>query len=294
MCRIEGRRDGLGFVMKERIARPSIVAMALLVAWLETAASAAQPPDSDKPATTTDPTTRAHRAALPASTAAQAINPAARQNAQPLPPSLPSTVSPDIERFVSRSGRDLPPSSAPRAIGPVTRAGGQPTPPSLPSTVSPDIERFAGRNGRDLHSPSPAVASRTGLTARSSGPAPTPPSPLATTLRLKAAPFDPNDVRFPINLATALRLSDARPLIVAAAQARVWVAEAELTQAKVLWIPALNVAFDYLRHDGGGPDFNKGIMTTSEHELLLRRWRPVGGSSPRPMPSTSPWRLGRS
>jgi outer membrane protein TolC len=80
-------------------------------------------------------------------------------------------------------------------------------------------------------------------------------------LQLKAAPFGPNDVRFPINLATALRLSDARPLIVAAAQARVWVAEAELTQAKVLWLPNLNLGFDYIRHDGGGPDFNKGIMT---------------------------------
>ena len=78
---------------------------------------------------------------------------------------------------------------------------------------------------------------------------------------LKAAPAEPTDVRFPINLATALRLSDARPLIVAAAQARVWVAEAELTQAKVLWLPDLNIGFDYIRHDGGGPDFNKGIMT---------------------------------
>ena len=71
----------------------------------------------------------------------------------------------------------------------------------------------------------------------------------------------PNDFRFPINLATALRLSDARPLIVAAAQASVWVAEADLTRAKVLWVPTLNIGFDYIRHDGGGPDFNKGIMT---------------------------------
>ncbi len=71
----------------------------------------------------------------------------------------------------------------------------------------------------------------------------------------------PTDLRFPINLATALRLSDARPLVVAAAQASVWVAEAELTQAKVLWVPTLNIGFDYIRHDGGGPDFNKGILT---------------------------------
>ena len=43
---------------------------------------------------------------------------------------------------------------------------------------------------------------------------------------MKPAPLEPTDFRFPINLATALRLSDARPLIVAAAQARVWIAEA--------------------------------------------------------------------
>ena len=47
----------------------------------------------------------------------------------------------------------------------------------------------------------------------------------------------------------------------AAAQASVWVAEAQLTRAKVLWVPTLNMGFDYTRHDGGGPDFNKGIMT---------------------------------
>jgi outer membrane protein TolC len=80
-------------------------------------------------------------------------------------------------------------------------------------------------------------------------------------LTLRSAPFTSGDLRFPINLAMALRHADARPLIVAAAQARVWVAEADLTRAKVLWLPDLNIAADYLRHDGGGPDFNKGLMT---------------------------------
>ena len=65
-----------------------------------------------------------------------------------------------------------------------------------------------------------------------------------------------------------MRLSDARPLIVAAAQASVWVAEAELTRAKVLWVPTLNFGFDYIRHDGGGPDFNKGIMTAAERNFF--------------------------
>ncbi len=64
-------------------------------------------------------------------------------------------------------------------------------------------------------------------------------SSLEQTLQLKPAPLEPTDVQFPINLATALRLSDARPLIVAAAQASVWVAEAQLTRAKVLWVPAI-------------------------------------------------------
>jgi outer membrane protein TolC len=78
---------------------------------------------------------------------------------------------------------------------------------------------------------------------------------------LDRAPLAPNDLSFPINLATALRLSDARPLVVAAAQASVWVAEAQLTRAKVLWVPQLNLGGDYIRHDGGGPDFNKGLLT---------------------------------
>ncbi len=80
-------------------------------------------------------------------------------------------------------------------------------------------------------------------------------------LKLPPAPLDPTDLGFPINLATALRLSDAQPLILAAAQATVWVAEAQLKRARVLWVPTLMLGFDYTRHDGGGPDFNKGIVT---------------------------------
>ncbi len=87
-------------------------------------------------------------------------------------------------------------------------------------------------------------------------------SPLYAPPDVKLAPMEATDLRFPINLPAALRLSDARPLIVAAAQASVWVAEAELAQARVLWVPTLNIGFDYIRHDGGGPDFNKGILTS--------------------------------
>ncbi len=88
-------------------------------------------------------------------------------------------------------------------------------------------------------------------------------------LRLPAAPMEKTDLRFPINLATALRLSDARPLIVAAAQASVWVAEAQLTRAKVLWVPTLVFGANYTRHDGGGPDINKGVMTASSVNYFM-------------------------
>jgi outer membrane protein TolC len=105
--------------------------------------------------------------------------------------------------------------------------------------------------------PAPAASPRTPAGRQLASAAPS----LDRSFILKSAPTDPKDLRFRINLATALRLSDARPLVVAAAQAGAWASEAELARAKVLWVPTANIGFDYIRHDGGGPDFNKGIMT---------------------------------
>ncbi len=237
--------DGAGFLMKRGIAWPSILIMALILPWVGAASCLAQ-----SPATAAASPPRAKPAATPTPT----VDLAARQGERSLPPALPSTVSPAIERFVRQIGRELPP--GPPALPPPIRPpdanrGGRTGPvptPVFPPRVNPlesvDIE--------DLLPPPPSF----GGTAPSPGP-----NPLATGLTLRPAPAEPSDVRLPINLATALRLSDARPLVIAAAQASVWVAEAQLTRAKVLWVPALNVAVDYLRHDGGGPDFNKGIMT---------------------------------
>ncbi len=59
-----------------------------------------------------------------------------------------------------------------------------------------------------------------------------------------------SDQALPINLATALYLSNARPLIIAFAQASVEEAAARLQNAQVLWLPNLNVGTDYYRHDG--------------------------------------------
>jgi outer membrane protein TolC len=54
----------------------------------------------------------------------------------------------------------------------------------------------------------------------------------------------------PINLATALRLAGARPVIIAAAEASEERAAAQLQQARVLWLPSFNVGTGYYRHDG--------------------------------------------
>jgi outer membrane protein TolC len=142
---------------------------------------------------------------------------------------------------------------------------------SSPAAPAPAATGSPGRAGQRVPSITPLLSPASpgaSATARAGAPATgtagavaTPRSPLDITPNLTPAPLVPGDLRFPINLATALRLSDARPLIVAAAQAKVWIAEAELSQAKVLWLPDINIGFDYLRHDGGGPDFNKGIMT---------------------------------
>ncbi len=123
-------------------------------------------------------------------------------------------MSPAIERFVKEKRRDAAPRPAPpRAANPLP-----------PSAVSPAIEQFARQSrreaaGRAASSPSmpPAGELPPALPANRSGAG----NPLSYDTTLKPAPLEPVDRRFPINLATALKLSDARPLVVAAAQASV-------------------------------------------------------------------------
>jgi outer membrane protein TolC len=147
-----------------------------------------------------------------------------------------------------------------------TEISALPATPDLPTALLPDLPPPTPPAGE----PGPAEDSRSiGAAA------------LLGDVNLKPAPLEPTDLRFPINLATALRLADARPLIVAAAQASVWSAEADLARAKVLWIPTLNLGFDYVRHDGGGPDFNKGIMTAPSVNFFYGgagMWGPISTS----------------
>ena len=89
-----------------------------------------------------------------------------------------------------------------------------------------------------------------------------PPGPLAE------GQLTPTDKPLPINLATALRLSDARPLLIAAAQARVQIAAAQLEKAQVLWLPNINLGIDYLREDGGEIGSTGGIINRGNSTFL--------------------------
>ena len=88
-------------------------------------------------------------------------------------------------------------------------------------------------------------------------------TPTAGMIRLPPTAPAETDRPLPINLATALRLADARPLVVTAAQASAWVAEAQLQRANLIKIPELDFGVDYVRHDGFGPDFNRGVNNPS-------------------------------
>ncbi|HEY5313780.1 MAG TPA: TolC family protein [Pirellulales bacterium] len=110
--------------------------------------------------------------------------------------------------------------------------------------------------------------------------------------QLKPAVLEPSDLPFPINLATALRLADARPLMIAAAQASAWVAEAQLQRAQFIKVPELDIGVDYVRHDGPGPDFNHGVsysqFTPGQGGILSQNlnWLYGGGGLNLIVPST--------
>src|SRR5437763_8877057 len=66
-----------------------------------------------------------------------------------------------------------------------------------------------------------------------------------------AAPaVPPCDKPLPINLPTALRLANVRPIDVAVAAQQIRLAAAQLEQARVSWLPTIYLGTDYFRHEG--------------------------------------------
>ncbi len=81
----------------------------------------------------------------------------------------------------------------------------------------------------------------------------------------QVAPPQPNppDQALSINLATALCLSQARPLIIASAEASVAKAAAGLQGANALWLPDLNFGAGYSHHDGANQGTDGSVAPAS-------------------------------
>jgi outer membrane protein TolC len=70
-------------------------------------------------------------------------------------------------------------------------------------------------------------------------------------------------------LATALRLADARPLIIEAARAAVETEFGLYQQARVLWLPSLYLGVDYQRHDDGQQNVQTGQLILGARNQFL-------------------------
>jgi outer membrane protein TolC len=73
----------------------------------------------------------------------------------------------------------------------------------------------------------------------------------------------------PIDLSTALRLTQANPLDVQLAGERVLAATAALNRASALWLPNISVGTDYFRHDGRIQDVAGLVFSTSKSSFLV-------------------------
>ena len=92
-------------------------------------------------------------------------------------------------------------------------------------------------------------------------------------LEVHAPPLPPaqpeaSDKSLPITLATALRLADARPVVIAAAQASVQVAVQQLAKARVEWLPSLNVGAGYYHHDGSTQGQSGNFYDNTKDQFL--------------------------
>ena len=82
-----------------------------------------------------------------------------------------------------------------------------------------------------------------------------------------AEPTKTDDV-LPINLATAMRLTDARPLVIQAALASEMTSSGLLQQAQVLWLPDVYLGSDYQRHDGGAQRTTGDVAINDRNQFL--------------------------
>ncbi len=111
--------------------------------------------------------------------------------------------------------------------------------------------------------PAPVAAPVHEVTAHKAGP-----ERAAGPADAPAAPSLAPD-RYPINLATALRLAGANNLQIALASERVRQAQARLQGAEALWLPSLNAGVGYNKHDGRIQDTQGTVLEVSRNSVFV-------------------------
>jgi outer membrane protein TolC len=86
----------------------------------------------------------------------------------------------------------------------------------------------------------------------------------------------PAEDRYPIDLATALRLAGANNLQIALAAERVRQAQARLEGANTLWLPSLVGGIGYTKHDGRIQDTQGNVIEVSRNSLFVGGGPTVG------------------
>lgn len=132
--------------------------------------------------------------------------------------------------------------------------------------------QFTAPNADELSAPTPGSVSQADA-APPRGPAQgtvdiEPVSPLEMSSILPPIDTDPTG-RYPIDLATALRLAGASNLQIALARERVFEAQARLDAADVLWVPSLNAGVMYNKHDGRLQATEGDIEEVSRNSLFV-------------------------
>ncbi len=92
-------------------------------------------------------------------------------------------------------------------------------------------------------------------------------------------PIADSTKRLPIDLPTALALTNARPIDVITAADRVTVAAAQLEQARALWLPSVTVGFDYNRHDGKLQNVDGSVIDAGRQSWMFGAGSGIGNAA---------------
>lgn len=98
-------------------------------------------------------------------------------------------------------------------------------------------------------------------------------------VRLASPPPEPDRQVLPINLASALQLSNVRPIDVEVAAERVRTAAAALGLARAAWLPTMTIGGDYNRHDGPIQDSPGEVFPTNRSSAMFGVGTGIGAAS---------------